>query len=69
MAARHNTYYKIPAYQTLARLSDADVAQALGIRVTTYRDKIRGASDFYVSELVILAQLFGVAVDEIIKTD
>ncbi len=69
MNKKHNTYYKIPGYQALARLSDAEVAKALDIRVTTYRDKIRGASDFFASELVILSELLGVPVGELISTN
>lgn len=65
---RHERYYAIPAYQTLAKLTDAEVANALGITIRTYKDKINGYYDFSSEQGRTLSRLFGVSQDEIFLT-
>ena len=43
---KHKQYYKIPAFQILAKKSDDEMAQILGICKRTYKEKIEGYSDF-----------------------
>lgn len=61
----HKPYYSIPAYQILAKLSDLEMAEALGITVRTYKDKINGISDFSASEGKMLSALLNVSQDQL----
>lgn len=65
---KHPRYYAIPAYQILARKSDAEMASALGISIRTYRDKIEGWSDFTNTDGDVLSELLGRARDDIFLT-
>ncbi len=62
---KHQPYYAIRAYQILSKLSDKDVADALGITTRTYYNKIEGISDFSAEQARALVELFGRSMDEI----
>lgn len=62
---KHQPYYAIRAYQILSKLSDKDIASALGITTRTYYNKVEGFSDFSAEQARILTDLFGRTMDEI----
>lgn len=62
---KHEPYYAIPAYQILARKSDEEMADLLGMCVRSYKEKITGYSDFTSEQGKQLALIFGVAQDQI----
>ena len=65
---KHEQYYKIPAFQILAKKSDDEMAQILGICKRTYKEKIEGYSDFTSEQGRILSSVFKVSQDEIFST-
>lgn len=65
---KHKQYYKIPAFQILAKKSDDEMAQILGICKRTYKEKIEGYSDFTSEQGRILSSVFKVSQDEIFST-
>lgn len=65
---KHDRYYAIQAYQILAKMTDQEVASALGVSLRTYKDKISGYSDFTSAQGKKLSQLFSVSQDEIFLT-
>ena len=69
MAKKHPQYIRMGEYQAAVGKSDADMANALGITVRTYRDKINGSSDFHVGELRVLCAILGRTAPEILETD
>lgn len=64
----HPEYYAVRAYQILARKTDKETAEALGISVRTYKDKRKGYSDFKPGEAALLCQLFNVSMDKLFIT-
>lgn len=54
---KHPKYYAIEGYQILARLSDDDVAKALGMSKRTYLDKRNGYGDFNIAQGDKLSEL------------
>ena len=42
----HDEYFRIPAYQILAGKSDDEMSKILGVCKRTYKEKIKGYSDF-----------------------
>ncbi len=65
---KHKQYYKIPAFQILAKKSDDEMAQILGICKRTYKEKIEGYSDFTSEQGRVLSSVFKVSQDEIFST-
>lgn len=65
---QHRQYYAIRAYQILAKMSDKQVADELGICTRTYKDKIAEFSDFTAEQGYKLSKLFGVTQDELFLT-
>lgn len=65
MSKKHPFYYAIPAYQKLARMTNAEVAKELGITERSYYNKIHGATDFTVEQSMKLCALFGRSMDEL----
>lgn len=68
MSKKHPRYIRIREYQAAVGKSDADISDALGITVRTYRDKINGSSDFHVGELRVLCAILGHTAPEILET-
>jgi len=66
--SKHDRYYKIPGYQIIARKSDSDVAEFLGMSIRTYKDKIDGRSDFTTTQGALLSELLGVSQSELFST-
>lgn len=64
----HPEYYAIKAYQILAKKSDEYMANALGVSVRTYTDKIKGYSDFKNYEAEILVRELKKTKDELFLT-
>ena len=64
----HEPYFAIPAYQTLAKKSDAEMADLLDMSVRSYKEKIVGFSDFSAKQGKIMSAVFGVSQDEIFAT-
>lgn len=50
----------VKAARVNAKKKQEEAAQALNLSITGYRKKENGQSKFYVDELAILSQLFGV---------
>ena len=65
---KHKPYYAIPAYQILAKKTDDEMAAILDITTRTYKDKIKGCSDFTSEQGRILASVFGKTQEEIFLT-
>lgn len=64
----HPKYYAIDAYQILAKKSDEDMADILGISVRTYKDKKTGYLDFSVQQGDTIARVLKRTKDEIFLT-
>lgn len=56
---KHPEYYAIRAYEILARKTEADCADKLGISLRTYQDKKAGYSDFSNTQGIVLAEFLG----------
>ncbi len=67
-AKKHPQYYALKAYQLLAKLSDDDMAEKLGISKRTYKDKVNGYADFSSAEGIALANIFSKTQAEIFLT-
>lgn len=65
---KHPQYYAIKAYQLLAKLSDEDMANKLGMSKRTYKDKINGYADFSSAEGIALSNIFNKPQEEIFLT-
>lgn len=65
---KHPEYYAIKAYEILARKSEQDCADRLGITLRTYQDKKKGFSDFSQSEGGILADFLNQSMEAIFVT-
>lgn len=65
---KHPEYFAIPAYQTLARKTDEEVAKELGISVRSYKDKIKGYSDFKQGEANVLSKVLQRSADDLFLT-
>ena len=65
---KHERYYAIPAYQTLSRRSNVEMAEILGVCVRTYKDKIEGYSDFTSEQGKLLSSVLGVSQDDLFLT-
>lgn len=55
---KHKEYVFLTAYQKRKGLSDTEVAEILGMSTRTYQNKVKGLSDFTVSEANKLSELF-----------
>ena len=62
---QHPEYYAIPAYEVLARKTTEECAQALGICLRTYKEKIKGYSDFSATQGALLSEFLGVSQDDL----
>ncbi len=62
---KHPEYYAIPGYMILAKKSDEDCADFLDMSVRTYKEKIKGFSDFSAEQGRKLAEFLGVTQSEI----
>lgn len=65
---KHEPYYRIKAYQIMLKMTNKDVADALGIKERTYWEKVNGFSDFTFTEGLKLSALFNQPVEEIFLT-
>jgi len=65
---KHPEYFAIKGYQCLARLSDEDVAEYLGIKARTYKEKVKGYLDFSPAEGIALAKLLNKTQSELFLT-
>lgn len=62
---KHDFYYAIPAYQILARKTNAEVAKELGITERSYYNKVHGVSDFTVEQSMRLCSILNRSMDEL----
>lgn len=53
---KHKEYVFLTAYQKRKGLSDTEVAEILGISTRTYQNKVKGLSDFTLSEAIKLCE-------------
>jgi plasmid maintenance system antidote protein VapI len=53
---KHKEYVFLTAHQKRKGLSDAEVAEILGISTRTYQNKVKGLSDFTLSEAIKLCE-------------
>lgn len=65
---KHPKYYAIKAYQILAKISDAEMAELLGTTKRTYVDKVNGYADFSPAEGIALSNILKRTQDEIFLT-
>lgn len=65
---KHPMYYALKAYQLLAKLTDDDMADYLGVTRRTYTDKVNGYSDFTPAEAVAISKKLDKTQDEIFIT-
>ena len=65
---KHPEYYTIPAHMTLAKKSYEECADLLGISVRTYKEKIRGFSDFSAEQGRKLSDFLGVTQGQLFLT-
>ena len=65
---KHPEYYAIPAYMVLAKKSDRDCANLLGVSIRTYKDKIKGFSDFSAEQGRKLSDCLGVTQEQLFLT-
>ena len=54
---KHKEYVFLVAYQKQKGLSDIEISRELGITTRTYKNKVKGLSDFTVSEANKLSEL------------
>lgn len=64
----HDEYFRIPAYQILAGKSDDEMSRILGICKRTYKEKIKGYSDFTSTQGQVLSMVLKVSQDELFLT-
>ncbi len=62
---QHPEYYAISAYERLAKKRPEDCAEVLGISPRTYKEKIKGYSDFSATQGTKLAEYLGVPQDQL----
>lgn len=62
---KHEPYRALKAYQTLENLTNADIAEKLGMCERTYWEKASGFSDFTVNEGIALSGILHKTLDEI----
>ncbi len=65
---KHPEYYAIPAYMTLAKKTDNECANLLKMSIRTYKDKIKGISDFSAEQGRILSDYLGVTQEQLFLT-
>ena len=68
-AIKHPEYYTISAHMTLARRSYEECASLLGISTRTYKEKIRGFSDFSAEQGRKLSEFLGVTQEQLFLTE
>lgn len=68
-AIKHPEYYAISAHMTLARRSYEECADLLGISTRTYKEKIRGFSDFSADQGRRLSEFLGVTQEQLFLTE
>ena len=64
----HPEYYAIPAYMILAKKSYADCAKYLEMCVRSYKEKIKGYSDFSAKQAIDLSDYLGVTQGQLFLT-
>jgi len=62
---KHPEYYAINAYMILAKQTDSDCAKMLKISERTYKDKIKGYSDFSAEQGKMLATFLNVTQEQL----
>ena len=65
---KHPEYYAIKAYEILARKSEQECADKLGVTLRTYQDKKKGYSDFTPCEGSVLADFLNQPMELIFLT-
>lgn len=65
---KHNPYYAIRSYVILARMTEQEVAEMLGMTYRTFYSKVNGMGDFTLGEAIKLSQILGRTMDEIFLT-
>lgn len=65
---KHPEYYAISAYMILAKKDDNECADLLSMSVRTYKDKIKGFSDFSAEQGRILSDFLGVTQEQLFLT-
>ena len=65
---KHPKYFAIPAYMILANKSYGDCADFLKMSVRTYKEKIKGYSDFSAEQGRMLSTFLGVSQEQIFLT-
>ena len=66
---KHPEYYAISAHMTLARRTYEECANLLGISTRTYKEKIRGFSDFSAEQGRRLSEFLGVTQEQLFLTE
>lgn len=64
----HPPYYMIEGYQIIRQITDAFMADALGMAVRTYREKRDGYSDFTLPQAEKIAEILECSKDQIFLT-
>jgi len=64
----HQPFFRIPALQILAEISDSEMAKRLGCAVRTYQDKVSGWLDFKPLEAQAVSDILGESQDYIFFT-
>lgn len=65
---KHKEYVFLTAHQKRKGFSDAEVAEILGITTRTYQNKVKGLSDFTLSEANKLSKLLNQTKEELFLT-
>lgn len=66
---KHPEYYAISAHMTLARRTSEECANLLGISARTYKEKIKGFSDFSADQGRRLSEFLGVTQEQLFLTE
>lgn len=66
---KHPVYYAISAHMTLARRTYKECADFLGVSTRTYKEKIRGFSDFSAEQGRKLSEFLGVTQEQLFLTE
>lgn len=57
---KHKPYLKFKGYLREKQLTYSDLAELLAVRTSTISQKINGQSDFYLSEVCVICNKFGI---------
>lgn len=65
---KHSKYFTIPAFMILAKKTDKDCSELLGISTRTFKDKIKGYSDFTAEQGRQLSEFLEVTQEQLFLT-